>query len=163
MRIAVLSLENKDPDSAVNRAYYAMFNVTRAALLKCGVPEGELPRTHRGLNSAFRQHAVLPGRIDAELASLLGRAEGVRLMADYTGKEIAAEAAAELVKEAQRYVGTIERAFGLELDPLEEQRREGREEWLRLQQRGVASQDRSREGGQEVQSDHGLEHEPDES
>ena len=150
MRIAVLSLENKDPDSAVNRAYYAMFNVTRAALLKCGVPEGQLPRTHRGVSGAFRQHAVLPGRIHSELASLLGRAESVRLMADYTGKEIAPAAAAELVKEAERYVTTLERAFGLELDPLEEQRQEDREV-------------RGEERGPERQADYGLELEPDDT
>jgi len=44
IQIARLSLDNEDPDSAVNRAYYAMFNISRAALLKAGVAEGELPR-----------------------------------------------------------------------------------------------------------------------
>jgi hypothetical protein len=38
MQIARLSLENEDPDSAVNRAYYAMFNISRAALLKAESP-----------------------------------------------------------------------------------------------------------------------------
>ena len=38
IQIARLSLENEDPDSAVNRAYYSMFNISRAALLKAGVP-----------------------------------------------------------------------------------------------------------------------------
>jgi uncharacterized protein (UPF0332 family) len=33
MRSAHMSLREGDPDSAVNRAYYAMFNVARAALL----------------------------------------------------------------------------------------------------------------------------------
>ena len=54
IQIARLSLENEDPDSAVNRAYYAMFNIARAALLEAGVAEGELPRTHRGISEAFR-------------------------------------------------------------------------------------------------------------
>jgi uncharacterized protein (UPF0332 family) len=40
IQIARLSLENEDPDSAVNRAYYAMFNISRAALLNAGIPEG---------------------------------------------------------------------------------------------------------------------------
>ena len=46
MQIARLSLENEDPDSAVNRAYYAMFNISRAALLKAGVAE---PWNQRGI------------------------------------------------------------------------------------------------------------------
>ena len=39
MQIARLRLENEDPDSAVNRAYYAMFNISRAAVLKAGVAD----------------------------------------------------------------------------------------------------------------------------
>lgn len=162
MRIAVLSLQNRDPDSAVNRAYYAMFNIARAALLKSGVSEGDLPRTHRGLNEAFRQHAVLPGRIDSALASALSRAENLRLMADYTAKEIDPRAAAQLVKEAGRYVREVQRVFDLQLDSIEEQRREGREDWLRLRQAQVDADDPREKGGQEPTRDRGVEHEPDE-
>lgn len=114
IQIARLSLENEDPDSAVNRAYYAMFNISRAALLKAGIAEGELPRTHRGISEAFRQHAVLTGKIDAELASALSRAESLRLMADYTATEIDGNAAAKLVEQAEGYVRNVERVFGLQ-------------------------------------------------
>ena len=31
-----------------------MFNISRAALLKAGVAEGELARTHRGISEALR-------------------------------------------------------------------------------------------------------------
>lgn len=64
IRSAHLNLRDGDPDSAVNRSYYAMFNVARAALLSAGLPEGQLPRAHRGLIEAFRTHAVQTGRID---------------------------------------------------------------------------------------------------
>jgi len=114
IQIARLSLENEDPDSAVNRAYYAMFNISRAAVLKAGVAEGELPRTHRGISEAFRQHAVLAGKIDAELASTLSRAENLRLMADYTATEIDASAAAKLVEQAEEYVRTVRHVFDLQ-------------------------------------------------
>jgi uncharacterized protein (UPF0332 family) len=175
IQIARLSLENKDPDSAVNRSYYAMFNISRAALLKAGVAEGELPRTHRGISEAFRQHAVLTGKIDAELASTLSRAESLRLMADYTATEIDASAATKLVEQAEKYVRTVEHVFdlqqsaGLEIpgprevqddhsrdeeglatdsastdstgtvDEMEEARRRGREEWLKLQKQQLES------------------------
>lgn len=114
IQIARLSLENEDPDSAVNRSYYAMFNISRAALLKAGVAEGELPRTHRGISEAFRQHGVLTGKIDPELASALSRAESLRLMADYTATEIDADAATKLVEQAENYLRTVKRVFDLQ-------------------------------------------------
>ena len=61
MRSAHMNLREGDPDSAVNRAYYAMFNVARAALLNVGMPEGDLPRTHRGVIEAFRTTRYKPG------------------------------------------------------------------------------------------------------
>lgn len=168
IQIARLSLENEDPDSAVNRSYYAMFNISRAALLKAGVAEGELPRTHRGISEAFRQHAVLTGKIDPDLASALSRAESLRLMADYTATEIDADAATRLVEQAENYLRTVKRVFdlqqsaGLEAvpphevednhshaeqgsatggveDEMEEARRRGREEWLKLQKQKLES------------------------
>jgi uncharacterized protein (UPF0332 family) len=92
LRSAQLNLQDGDTDSAVNRAYYAMFNAARAALLSAGVPEEELPRTHRGLISTFGQFAVQSGRVDSDLASALSRTETLRLKADYTGIEIEAPA-----------------------------------------------------------------------
>ena len=47
------NLREGDMDGAVNRAYYAMFNIARAALLRSGVPESELPRAHNGLRVSF--------------------------------------------------------------------------------------------------------------
>jgi acetyl-CoA acetyltransferase len=39
------NLREGDMDGAVNRAYYAMSNIARAALLRAGIPESELPRS----------------------------------------------------------------------------------------------------------------------
>jgi uncharacterized protein (UPF0332 family) len=114
IRSAHLSLRDGDPDNAVNRSYYAMFNVARAALLNAGVSEAELPRTHRGVIEAFRIHAVQTGRIDPELASSLSRTENLRLKADYTGAEIDAGVAKEVVAHAEKFVRTVERVFGLD-------------------------------------------------
>ena len=91
-----------------------MFNVARAGLLSAGVPEGDLPRTHRGLIEAFRIHAVQTGRVDADMASSLSRTEGLRLQADYTATEIDAGLAKEVVARAEKFVRTVERVFGLE-------------------------------------------------
>jgi uncharacterized protein (UPF0332 family) len=50
-------LDTGDADGACNRAYYAMFDAARAALLASGAPvEPEIARTHSGLISAFSLH-----------------------------------------------------------------------------------------------------------
>ncbi|HEX4153717.1 MAG TPA: HEPN domain-containing protein [Steroidobacteraceae bacterium] len=111
---AKVGLQIGDSDNAVNRSYYAMFDIARAALLTVGVPEDKLPRTHNGVIAAFRQHAVESGKIDADLAGSLSRAEALRLQADYAGTEIDPKAAAGAVTQAETFVNTVERAFPLE-------------------------------------------------
>jgi uncharacterized protein (UPF0332 family) len=141
-----------------------MFNFSRAALLESGVPEGDLPRTHRGIIEAFRKHAVLSGRIEHDLASNLSKAENLRLMADYTAAEVDPAAAAGIVEQAERYVRTVERVFALEqskgleshtaeqqrspsgntvraISDIDEMQRKAAEEWSkRQQQAGDVSQ-----------------------
>jgi uncharacterized protein len=106
-------LQDHDPDGSVNRSYYAMFDIARAALLSAGVREDELPRTHSGLIGSFSKHAVLSGRIDQALFAALGRAESLRLIADYTGTPLDAKTAAETVVRAEAFVSTVEKAFAL--------------------------------------------------
>jgi uncharacterized protein (UPF0332 family) len=113
LKSARLDLRDGDTDSSVNRSYYAMFNVARAALLSAGVAENDLPRTHNGLIAAFSQHAVKSGRIDPELAAALGRAETLRLRADYSGTEIDPKDATETVARAESFVDTVARVFAL--------------------------------------------------
>ena len=55
-------LDVGDVDGACNRAYYAMFDAARAALLASGAPvEPDIGRTHGGLISAFSNHLVKNG------------------------------------------------------------------------------------------------------
>jgi uncharacterized protein (UPF0332 family) len=180
IRSAQLSLRDGDPDNAVNRSYYAMFNVARAALLNAGVSEAELPRTHRGVIEAFRIHAVQTGRIDPELASSLSRTENLRLKADYTGAEIDAGVAKEVVAHAEKFVRTVERVFGLEGRPkdagasrssTEEMRRQAAENWRRnyyekgneipgSEQESTDSQRDITENDERHQSDTGMDFDP---
>lgn len=91
-----------------------MFDIARAALLRAGVGEEKLPRTHNGLIDAFRQLAVQPGHIDRELAADLSRTQSHRIKADYTGIEIEPRVAAETVAKAEVFVQTVERVFALD-------------------------------------------------
>ena len=106
-------LQDHDPDGSVNRSYYAMFDIARAALLSAGVREDELPRTHSGLIGLFSKHAVLSGRIDQKLFGALGRAESLHLIADYTGTPLDAKTAADTVSRAEIFVNTVGKAFAL--------------------------------------------------
>jgi len=170
LKIAQLALRAGDSDSAVNRSYYAMFDIARAALLRSGVAEDKLPRTHNGVSEAFRQHAVQSGLMDRQLAAELSRTESLRIKADYTDLEMEPKTATEVVERAELFVRAVERVFSLDesslgteydnhnpnhddkvsetvgaskiqkkdahLQPfsLEEERRQARENWLRLRQ-----------------------------
>jgi len=114
LKVARLALDAGDHDSAVSRSYYAMFDIAQAALLRAGVAEDKLPRTHSGVIEAFRSHAVQSGQIDRQLATLLSRTESLRIKADYTGTEIDLSEAREVVRNAELFVQTVERVFGLD-------------------------------------------------
>lgn len=79
LKAARLAVSAGDYDGAVNRSYYAMFDIARAALLKAGVTEDKLPRTHSGVSEAFRLHAVQSGLVDRQLAAELSRTESLRI------------------------------------------------------------------------------------
>jgi len=98
----------------VSRSYYAMFDIARAALLRAGLAEDKLPRTHNGVIEAFRSHAVRSGDIDPTLAMQFIRTESLRIKADYTGTEIEVAEATDVVEKAEVFVRAVERAFGLE-------------------------------------------------
>jgi uncharacterized protein (UPF0332 family) len=120
LKVARLALNAGDNDSAVSRSYYAMFDIARAALLRAGVPEDKLPRTHSGVIEAFRSHAVQSGQIDRQLATQLSRTESLRIKADYTGTEIELTEATEVVQNAELFVQTVERVFSLDESSLKE-------------------------------------------
>ncbi len=108
------NLTDGDYDSAVNRSYYAMFDIARASVLRAGVAEDKLPRTHNGVIQVFRQHAVQSGLIDQQLAGELSRTESLRIKADYTDLEIEPTVASEVVEKAELFVKTVVNVFSLD-------------------------------------------------
>lgn len=114
LRTARLDLRDGDADGAVNRSYYSMVNAAQAALLRSGVPEDKLPGTHSGLISAFGERAVKSGKLDAEFGRTISRTESLRLRADYTGVEFDLAAASRVLADAERFVRSVEQAFGLQ-------------------------------------------------
>ena len=86
---ARLLLDSGDVDGACNRAYYAMFDAARSALLATGSPTApELAKTHGGLITAFSLHLVKTGRVPVEFGKALNCVADIRLVADYTGDQV---------------------------------------------------------------------------
>lgn len=108
VKSAGLLLKSEDFDGACNRAYYAMFDAARAALLSANAGiSSEMMKTHSGLISAFSMHFVKTGLVSIELGKTLNKAEDLRLIADYTGDLIDQEQAKWVVEQAEIFVNTI--------------------------------------------------------
>ena len=106
---AQLLLRDGDLDGACNRAYYAMFDAARYALLVSGAPVAEeVARTHGGLISAFSLHLVKPGLVPIELGRALNRAEEIRLVADYKGDPVSSVHAEWVVGTALAFITAMQ-------------------------------------------------------
>ena len=97
-------LERGDADGACNRAYYAMFDAARAALLAVGHDVG---KTHRGVLNAFNDRLVKDGPMHKEAGRLLKHAEAFRYVADYSDNAVDLTDASELVRQAEAFVTTV--------------------------------------------------------
>ena len=105
---ARLLLNAGDTSGACNRAYYAMFDAARAALLTSGAPlSSEIGKTHSGLIHAFSQHLVKTGLVPKELGQSLARVHELRLVADYTGDQVQAIDAQTAVEQAAKFIAAL--------------------------------------------------------
>jgi len=101
---AKVLLDTGDADGTSNRAYYAMFDAARAALLASGFDVG---KTHRGVLNAFSDHLVRRGPVPREIGRLLKHAETFRYVADYGGEPVELSDAREIVEQAETFVAAI--------------------------------------------------------
>jgi uncharacterized protein (UPF0332 family) len=99
---------SNDPDGACNRAYYAMFDAARAALLSIKAPVlPETIKTHAGLNRTFALHIVKQGLFPADIGKALQQIEELRLIADYDGNPLEKADAANAVEKAEMFVAEV--------------------------------------------------------
>jgi uncharacterized protein (UPF0332 family) len=105
---ARLLLNAGDGDGACNRAYYAMFDAARAALLTSAGDASEA-RTHSGLIAAFGLRLVKPSLVPVELGKALNRVFEIRQAADYTEQAVSRESAGWAVDQADAFVAAMTR------------------------------------------------------
>ena len=112
-RSARVLLEADDADGACNRAYYAMFDAARAAIVVTDQPDASgSARTHRGVLRRFAERLVIPGLVSRDAGRLLRRAETLRTIADYRGVSVALADASRTVESAEAFLVEIERFLG---------------------------------------------------
>ncbi len=96
-------------DGAANRAYYAMFDSTMAALAWAGIGSAQdQHKTHGGLIGSFGLQLVQTGRLPAELGRSLNRVHELRLTGDYLAEPVPLEKARWAVQEADTFVSAIQ-------------------------------------------------------
>ncbi len=109
-----LLLSEGDSDGACNRAYYAMFDAAKAALLASGFEEIALStRTHSGLIAAFSLHLVKAGKLPIELGRSFNKVEDLRVMADYMECSVDERKSEWAVEQAAIFVEAIDKTFFL--------------------------------------------------
>jgi uncharacterized protein (UPF0332 family) len=105
---AKLLFEAADLHGACNRAYYAMFDAARAALLSIEEPlQPEVIKTHSGLITAFSLHLIKTGRIPEQQGKALRQVDQIRLIADYSDAEIESADVATAIRQAGDFVAAV--------------------------------------------------------
>ncbi len=103
LKSAELLIRDGDYDSAVSRAYYAMFYLTEALLLRRGLSFS----SHKAVIAAFGKHFVKTGKLKEDLHQALIDVFEKRQLGDYesqvytdrkTAKEVLAKAKAFVKK-----------------------------------------------------------------
>jgi uncharacterized protein len=108
---AHLLLEGGDLVGAANRAYYAMFYATHAALAHAGI---EVPSAKHGttLVSKFGQNLVKTGQVPDHFGRWLNRALELRSTGDYGEATPGQEEVGEMLTRAEAFLESIEKLVG---------------------------------------------------
>jgi hypothetical protein len=108
-----------------------MFDIVRAALLRTGIAEDDMPRTHGGVSETFWRSAVQSGQIDPHLGAELFVQTVRRVFSLDEPFPDRDDRVSEPDIERER---SQARGIDVRSSWLEEERRQARENWLRLRQ-----------------------------
>jgi len=108
LRSAQLCLQQEFLDSAVSRAYFAIFQMAVCALERRGVKRTEW--THKGVHSEFvqtfaRRRKIVPANFAGALPALMD----LRHMADYRQPGVSQRQAKRAIRVAEQFLQTVEK------------------------------------------------------
>lgn len=107
-RMLVDAREAKNPETAVNRAYYAAFYAATALL----ATEGKVGKSHSGVRETFGKDFVHTGVVPKELSTLYGKLEVRRYRSDYGDRvEVTAEDAMESIVQSKEFCDQVRKAL----------------------------------------------------
>ena len=87
--------------AVVNRAYYALFGITTAALLTKKIERSK----HSGIEAAFNQYFIKAGIVEVEYGKIFDYARKKREESDYTAKSIIdKETAEKIVRDSKKFI-----------------------------------------------------------
>jgi uncharacterized protein (UPF0332 family) len=112
LKTAGLALTDGDSDAACNRAYYAMFNAARAALIAVGQDQLALAKTHSGLVASFAEHLVKTGHISLEQGRALAAESKRRMVGDYQGGGLSEKDANDAIANATHFLAKVNEFVG---------------------------------------------------
>jgi len=101
-------LELGDPDSAVGRAYYAMFHAAEALLLSKGLEYA----AHRAVQSAYGREFAKTGLLPSRFHRALLDAYESRVSADYESAAVDSETARKHLAGAEEFVNAAAKYLG---------------------------------------------------
>ena len=105
LKSAEILLGDKDFESSVSRAYYAMFYCAEAALLTKNLTFS----SHKGVISAFGEHFVKTGLLPREMGRELNRAFEKRQLSDYEYTSlISSEEAEKILDSGRHFISAVE-------------------------------------------------------
>lgn len=108
LKSAELLIRDGDYDSAVSRAYYAMFYLTEALLLRQGLSFS----SHKAVIAAFGKHFVKTGKLKEDLHQALIDVFEKRQLGDYESQVYTdRETAKEVLAKAKAFVKKINTAL----------------------------------------------------
>jgi len=103
---AKLLLDAGDKDGACSRAYYAMFDAARAALISVGYAPEDL-KTHASVIGQFSLRMVKSGLVSREVGKSLNDVQEIRQLADYLPAQVPDEKAKWAVDRAHIFVDAV--------------------------------------------------------
>ncbi|HWJ36308.1 MAG TPA: HEPN domain-containing protein [Steroidobacteraceae bacterium] len=105
---AKLLFDAGDINGACNRAYYAMFDAARAALVAGDESvRSEAIKTHSGLIAAFSLHVIKPGLIPAQYGKSLRQVDQIRVIADYSDEEVDRERGLSVIGQGDQFIEAV--------------------------------------------------------
>jgi len=104
LKDADLLIANNSIESAVSRAYYAMFYMVEALLFSIA----NHAHTHQGVLSQFSKYFIKTEIFEKKYSNILTKALNQRLIGDYEiGKGVEPQLAVEIVADAHEFVQLV--------------------------------------------------------